>query len=135
MSKIAYDLDGVLVPDCDKIPHLGDLGDYLEMATHMLPLFQPGGKYWIITARPKKYKKITKKWIKNHFANPPHKLHHDCEDESPAEYKARILNANPRIQTYVESDINIVRDLIGKVHTGCKIIHYSTFISSIMAGI
>ena len=133
MSKIAFDLDGVLVPDCEKIPNLGDIGEYLELATHMLPLFEPSGKYWIITARPKQYKKITSRWIKKHLKNPPSKLHHDGVDETPAKYKARILNANPKIQTYVESDINIVLELLSTVNTGCKIIHYNTFVSSIMA--
>ena len=130
MSKIAFDLDGVFVPDCDVIPNLGGLAQFYQLTTHMRPLFEPTFEYDIITARNVRYKDVTALWCDRYLAaNLPAQLYHDCTDESPSEYKAKVLNQNPQIQVYVESDAGIVDELKTLVTTDCNIILFKTFIN------
>lgn len=128
--KIAFDLDGVLVPDCDRIPNLGGLAEFYELTTYMRPLFTPKGNYAIITARPAEFRSITEEWCRTFLDNRPVKLFHEVVDETPAEYKAQILNTYTSIQTYVESDAGIVEELKQLVTTGCNIIHFSEFVNN-----
>jgi len=127
--KIAYDLDGVLVPDCDQIPFIKSLDDFYGLTMYMRPLFNPQGLFAIITARPAEHRSITWTWCNRHLADLPERLFHECLDETPGSYKAKILNENPNIQTYVESDIGIVKYLKQNVSTGCDIIHFDEYIA------
>ena len=127
--KIAFDLDGVLVPDCDQIPFVKSLEDFYGLTMYMQPLFSPQGPYAIITARSAEHRSITWSWCNRHLEQLPNRLFHECLDETPGAYKERILNDNPSIQMYVESDIGIVKYLKQNVRTGCEIIHYSDYIS------
>lgn len=127
--KIAYDLDGVLVPDCDHIPFIKTLDDFYGLTMYMKPLFNPKGSYAIITARSAEYRSITWTWCNKYLTDVPSQLHHECVDETPGEYKARILNSNTDIQTYVESDEGIVKYLRQHVTTGCDIIHFDDYLS------
>lgn len=128
--KIAFDLDGVLVPDCDHIPFVKSLDDFYGLTMYMKPLFSPQGSYAIITARPAEYRSITWTWCNRHLLDLPSRLYHECVDETPGAYKARILNSNTDIQTYVESDIGIVEYLRRNVTTGCEIIHFDDYIAN-----
>ncbi len=127
--KIAYDLDGVLVPDCDHIPFVKSLDDFYGLTMYMRPLFNPQRKFAIITARPAEHRSITWTWCNRHLGELPERLFHECLDETPGAYKAKILNENPNIQTYVESDIGIVKYLKQNVSTGCEIIHFDDYIA------
>ena len=127
-NNIAYDLDGVLVPDCAHIPEIASYNEFLKLTTYMLPLFQPTGRYSIITARPARFRKITEQWLK-HLAIQPAYLFHEAVRESPAQYKALVLNDHPTIRVYVESDPKIVEELRKLVTTGCEIIHYSDYVN------
>lgn len=129
MTKIAYDLDGVLVPDCDLIPGLGGLKEFYQATTYMRPLFVPSGDYWIITARPKEYQYLTDQWCSKYLNNPPLRLFHDPKGYAPAEYKARVLNEHPEIQVYIESDQSIADGISKLVTTGCRVIHYATWVA------
>ena len=124
MIKIAFDLDGVFLPDCDTIPWLGGLEEFYTLTSYMCPVFVPSGDYSIITARKPEFKHITETWIKKYFPLAPLKLYHDVSDETPGQYKARILNESD-IDIYVESDSGIVEYL--RKHTNKQICHFSEF--------
>ena len=125
MNKIAYDLDGVLIPDCDKIPQIGGLSDYYALTFYMRPIFRPAQQWNIVTARNPKYRSETMLWIEKHFANKPQRVWHEIGDgQSPEEYKAEIITQNG-IELFVESDANIV-DYLRK-NTTATIVHFDTF--------
>lgn len=129
MSKIAYDLDGVFIPDCDKIPNLGGLSEFYDLTMNMRPIFTPDHEYDIITARQVKYKSVTIAWIKKYFTGLPTTVFHDCETETPEVYKLNVLNANPDIRLYIESEPYIVDYLNTNVKTGCKTVLFKEFIN------
>lgn len=129
VTKIAFDLDGVLVPDCDHIPNIASLDAFYSLTEYMRPLFYPEGEYAIITARPAEYRSSTWTWCNKYLYPLPTRLHHECTDETPGAYKARMLNSDANIQTYVESDEGIVAYLKQNVTTGCKIIHFGEYIT------
>jgi len=128
IAPIAFDLDGVLIPDCDHIPQIGSLDEFYSLTEYMRPIFKPQGNYSIITARPAQHRSSTWTWCNKYLDTLPVRLHHECADESPGEYKARILNSNADIQTYVESDLKIVDYLKINVVTGCNIIHFDEYV-------
>ena len=128
--KIAYDLDGVLVPDCDHIPFIKSLDDFYGLTMYMKPLFNPKDVFAIITARPARHRSITWTWCNRHLSDLPERLFHECLDETPGAYKTNILNDNANIQTYIESDIGIVKYLRDNVTTGCEIIHFDEFLAT-----
>jgi hypothetical protein len=127
MNKVAFDLDGVLVPDCDQMPQLGGLSEFYALAYHMRPLFKPEGQWSIITARNPKYRPQTMAWIDNHFSNKPTRVWHEIVDQNSEEYKADIINQN-EITHYIESDPTIVQYLLA--NTKAKILHFDQFCSN-----
>lgn len=126
MSKIAFDIDGVLVPDCDKFPNLGGLGAFYALTTHMRPLFKPNGEWYALTARDAQYRHYTVDWINNYFTNKPLELWQESNGVNPPEYKAEVINKHG-ITKYIESDYDIVEYL--KKHTQAEIIHFEEFCS------
>jgi hypothetical protein len=126
MSKIAFDIDGVLVPDCDKFPNLGGLDEFYAMTTCMRPLFKPMGEWYAITAREAQYRPYTIEWIRRHFTNKPMELWHESDSSNPPEYKAEVIIKHG-ITKYIESDITIVEYL--RKHTQAEIIHFDEFCS------
>lgn len=129
MSNIAFDLDGVLLPDCEEIPNLGGLDEFYALTHYMRPIFEPQGEYAIITARHAKYRPVTVAWCQTYLDPFPTQIFHECLDETPGAYKADILNKHDYIRTYVESDVGIVKYLRDNVKTGCLIVHFSEFIA------
>lgn len=127
--KIAFDLDGVLIPDCDEFPNVGGLDEFYALTMYMRPIFVPQGKYAIITARPAQYRPVTIEWCRKYLEDMP-TLHHESVDQTPGEYKAEVLNKHIEIELYVESDEGIVKYLRKHVTTGCKIIHFSEFLET-----
>ena len=128
----AYDIDGVLVPDCDHFPNIGGLDEFYEIAAKMLPIFHPAGDFILITARPKEYSNVTWKWCGDYMDPLPISLFHGCQKEPPHRYKTGVLNANPHIKRYIESDLLIVDYLKLHVTTGCEIVHFKTFMQGIL---
>lgn len=130
-GSIAFDFDGVIIPDCLHIPNLGGRDQYYALTQFMLPLIRPQGRYRIITGRQAQYRAATWNWCVQHLTELPQALYHerDPSKELAEEYKARVLNANPEIRTYVESDSYIVLYLERTVTTGCRIIHFDTFVN------
>jgi hypothetical protein len=94
----------------------------------MIPLFNPQGSYQIITARPAEYRSVTCAWCQKYLMPLPERLHHERVDQTGGQYKASILNNDPSITHYVESDIGIVEYLKKAVVTGCEIIHFSKYL-------
>ena len=128
MSQIAFDLDGVLVPDFDQLPMIGGLDEFYHMSTYIRPIFAPQGDYSIITARPAEYRSLTWQWCEKYLYPMPVKLFHERTSETGGAYKANVLNNNKQIQTYVESDPGIVAYLKKHVTTGCEIVHFEYFL-------
>jgi len=127
-KKIALDLDGVFIPDCDRIPNLGDVDKFYELTMFMRPLFQPRGEWSIITGRPAKYKSQTVAWVEKYFTNKPVDIFHGAVLESPAEYKASVIKQHG-FTVYVESDLGIVEQLRKMVPPGVTIYHFDVYIA------
>ena len=128
MNKIAFDLDGVFIPDCDHIPVVNGLQEFLALTIYMRPVFQPKDDWNIITGRPARYRPITVEWIDRHFENKPKMIwHENIIDDEPWIYKAEIINQN-NIELFVESDLKTVEYLRKKVINNCKIIHFSDYL-------
>ena len=121
MSKIAFDLDGVFIPDCLNIPNIGGLTKFYALTYYMRPVFKPGGEWSIITARNAKYRAQTMAWIDEHFENKPVRVWHELVDQTPEQYKAEVINQNG-IEFYIESDMNIVQYLMD--NTQAQIAHF-----------
>jgi hypothetical protein len=122
----AFDFDGIFVPDCDEIPELGDHEKFLELTMYMKPLFEPVGEWILLTARLGKNIEITKSWLLKHFTNQPKQIFHGrTEDESPIDYKTRILKEND-IDVFIESDPVICRHL-EKECEGKIIVNFAEF--------
>jgi hypothetical protein len=124
MSKIAFDLDGVFVPDCLNIPNVGGLTAFYALTYYMKPVFRPGGEWSIITARNAEYRAQTIAWVNEHFENKPVRVWHELIDQTPEQYKAEVINQNG-IEIYIESDMNIVQYLMD--NTQAQVIHFDMF--------
>ena len=95
----------------------------------IIPIFEPGGDYYVITGRPKSDKKDTLDWFHNLFINPPIKIFHDNEDMAKAhEYKLKVLEENKDITVFIESDLNQVSFLRENISRKMKIIHFEEMI-------
>lgn len=128
MNNVAFDLDGVFIPDCDKIPIIGGVEDFLNLTVFMRPLFQPTGNWSIITGRDQLHSEITKLWVNKHFVNAPQKIWHCNQNHAePWIYKATVINENG-IDTYVESDWHTVQYL--RNNTNCAVLHFGDFIAN-----
>lgn len=129
MSNIAYDLDGVMVPDCDSLPFVAGLDEFYQLMGNVRPIFNPQGTYSIITARSAMHRASTVEWY-NRYLNPkPAQLFHEIgDDETPEQYKTRVLNAHPEITIYIESEPSIVDYLRKNVTTECTIVLFREFI-------
>jgi hypothetical protein len=129
MSNIAYDLDGVMVPDCDRLPFVKGLDEFYQLMGHVRPIFNPQGSYSIITARAAMYRANTVEWYNTYLSPKPVQLFHEIdEDETPEQYKVRVLNSHPEITIYIESEPYIVDYLRQHVTTGCTIVLFREFV-------
>ena len=131
----AFDLDGVLIPDCDQIPTLGGVKSYLELSMFMRPLFQPKGDYYIITGRSRLYRDITIAWCEKYLDRQPKILFHDCKSTAHSHlYKSLVILDHAEITHYVESDLNTAKVLT--VLTACtkiNVLHFGSHIGDILA--
>lgn len=128
LSQIAFDLDGVFIPDCDQFPNIGGLDEFYALTSYMRPIFCPVVDYNIITARPARYRAVTHSWCEKYLTIKPIRLYHELTTETPEEYKAHVLNNNTDIHMYVESDPKIVSYLRDNVKTKCLIVHFSEYL-------
>ena len=129
MSNIAYDLDGVMVPDCDRLPFVKGLDEFYQLMGHVRPIFNPQGEYSIITARNAEYRDRTVEWYNQYLSPKPVRLFHEiAEGESPEQYKVRVLNSHPEITIYIESEPYIVDYIRQHVTTDCTIVLFREFV-------
>ena len=129
MTRIAYDFDGVFIPDFDKIPGIGGLYKFYQMTQYVQPIFEPEGPYTILTGRMAVNKHFTESYIDKYFTNKPVELFHGRGlHQAPMEYKATILNDNKDIEYYVESELATVEYL--KEQVDCNVIHFKDFIKN-----
>lgn len=117
---IAYDMDGVICPEFEWIddPNM-TFEKIMRMTNTLRAIFQPKGPYIIITGR--KETPGTMFWIANKLKVQPLAVHICLGRLPPAEYKAKILNENPSITLYVESEMEQVLYL--REHTKTTILH------------
>lgn len=128
MNNIAFDLDGVFIPDCDQIPSIGDVESFLNLTVFMQPIFRPVGPWSIITGRLKQHSDITAAWVNTHFINLPQNIwHSNVNGSEPWLYKAAVINEN-HCDTYIESDWRTVQYL--RANTDCNVLHFNEFINN-----
>ena len=129
MNKIAFDLDGVFIPDCDRMPVVGGLQEFLALTIYMRPVFQPKGEWNIITGRPARYRPTTMEWVDRHFENKPKMVwHENTVDDEPWIYKAEVINQN-KINFFIESDFKTVEYLWK--NTKANIVHFDDLINEL----
>lgn len=107
--KIAFDLDGVLVPDYNRIPDLSE-AEFFEQTLYAKPLFNPKGDFDVVTARLEYNRPVTQRWLSQLTAQPTNLFMRDDVDESPAEFKYRVCKREG-YTVYVESDPEIAKDM------------------------
>ena len=132
---IAYDLDGVFVPDYHPDSGLS-LEEYLRVRYELPPLFEPHASkdYLIITGRPVEDKDQTEAWIDKFFNHPPLQL--IIGTGAPVlrlsiKFKSEMIKAHG-ISVYIESDIRQVREL-SVLHPGCTIKHFQSNVQRILS--
>lgn len=129
MSRIAYDLDGVFLPDYYYIPGLS-MRQFYEQTLFTKPLFNPTVDFDIITARDSEFIDITMQWLSK-LVKQPNRIYHDNKNHvEPWIYKAQVLKEHSEIEIYIESDIFICTKLV-QMTTNVQILHFSTEIQQI----
>ena len=129
MSKIAYDLDGVLVADYHYIPGMTQDEFYAHLC-YAQPIFQPQGEYDIVTARLGRYRAVTELWCKQLKTPPKNIIMADAttEVQDPWVFKANICNDN-NYDVYLESSEEIARLMRKYTHT--KVLHITEYMNMI----
>ena len=131
--KIAFDFDGVIIPDFEEIPKLGGLDSFYAMTQYIYPLFKPTGEYAILTGRRPAFRNYTQSYIDKHFDIKPMTMWHERDHnggEEPWEYKTKVLNNHPEIRYYIESDPYTVKYITEHIATRCSAIHFADFIQT-----
>ena len=131
MSKIAFDLDGVLVPDYHHIPNLTMQEFYLQ-TLYAKPLFSPVGEFDVVTARSAEYRDVTEQWLAQLAERPQTVIMKVDAGESAAEFKYRVCVEQGYV-IYIESDPDIVqqmRKLADQDGVDISVIHFAGFIAS-----
>jgi hypothetical protein len=134
MNKIAFDLDGVIIPDYSMIPNLND-EEFLAQTMYAKPLINPLLPFDVVTARPEAWRDATIKWL-GQLTRMPENLHMRTSlAETPAEFKFRISKLNG-YDIYVESDARIcseMTDLCQKNNHKLVVIHFDTWVTHSLA--
>ena len=133
MSKIGYDMDGVLLPDYNKIPNLTDEEFYLQ-TLYASPLFQPTGEFDVVTARfdDARVREITEQWCNQLNVSPKNIFMRPRGNETPAEFKYRMWIEHG-YSVYIESDPGIVlemRKMVKEANVDIKVVHFAGFINN-----
>lgn len=130
MSKIGFDMDGVLLPDYNHIVGLGDR-DFFVQTLNAKPMFNPSGRFDVVTARLECWRDITEQWLRQLKEPPVAVFMRANEDESPAQFKYRIA-IERRYDKFVESDPQVCREmsLLNQTNfTKLHVIHFDDYLS------
>lgn len=126
--KIAFDMDGVFLPDYHHMPGLTEQ-EFFMQTLFAKPMIDPWYDYIVITGRVERWRNVTERWF-NQVQNPPKAIYmRPNTDERAVEFKARILNSMPDIKTYVESDWEICKYLDKHCLDKLRVLHFSAFTS------
>lgn len=124
---IGFDLDGVFINDMS----LGNctIEEFLNIRNdHPMALFQPRGKYVIITGRPVSDVKLTMAWISKSLDNKPETVYHGNKDwANAAEYKADTIR-QLGLKMFVESCAEQARYIQGMCPQ-TKVVVFPDFVS------
>jgi len=129
MNKIAFDLDGVIIPDYSMIPNLND-EEFFNQTLYAKPLINPLLPFDIVTARLEIRRDATIKWLQQLKRMPINLYMRPSLDETPAEFKFRMC-VEQDYDIYVESDPVIsseMVDLCVKHNRKLVVIHYDTWV-------
>ena len=97
---LAFDFDGVFVPDFDYVDIDQDLFETVWLAIN--PQFEPIGDYIIITGRNKA--DLIWAWCRRHLSNQPLMVYANIMDINPEEHKLQTLT-KLALTNFVESDL------------------------------
>ena len=132
--KIAFDLDGVLVPDYNRIPNLSE-AEFFEQTLYAKPLFNPEGEFDVVTARLDYNRGVTEEWLSQLITQPVRLLMRSSEDETPASFKYRMIKQHG-YTLYVESDHAICREIyehsVADGNDTLHVLHFDSFVSHII---
>jgi len=135
--KIAFDLDGVLIPDYNQIPKLSQ-DKFYEQTLHAKPLFHPTYEYDVVTARLDERREITEKWLEQMDTKPAN-LYMNTNNIPAAEFKYQMIRTN-KYDMYVESDRKICEEIVELFKKDGvnefdipHIIHFGTFVQTRLA--
>lgn len=147
-EHFGYDVDGIFIADfysgiSDPEFKTIELVNYLEMRTENLaPIFQPEGKFSLVTGRPSVDAPALERWVQDYFLPLPYQIHCSIgelvfSDFFIAEYKAKIILEN-NIQVFFESSIEqveIINEIL-KEYTGTmEAVHWESFIKESIKGV
>jgi hypothetical protein len=132
---IGIDIDGVFIADLtwdnDKTDTLLDIRN-----NHTVPVFVPEGAYVLITGRPQEDAQATLAWVEKNFTNLPAEVFHANPDfRKAAEYKASVLNSNPHITKFIESDEKQVERIKELLDHDVEVILFRDIILKAMANL
>lgn len=132
MSKIAFDMDGVLLPDYNKIPNLSE-EEFFQQTIYAKPLINPIYEFDVVTARLEKWRPITEAWLRQMKRYPTNVFLKDTStEESPAEYKYRI-SKQQGYDIFVESDRLVCKEMLELIiedESDLRVIHFDDFITN-----
>ena len=134
MVTIGYDLDGVLLTDFDfrgleNGKHGVSIPEMLIVRRRLKPLFQPKGKYAIITGRPKDAVEETESWVEEYLDVKPTYLYISggipLREEASAKYKARCIK-EVGLHTFIESSAEIAELIVREL----QVLRYSCYVAT-----
>jgi hypothetical protein len=126
--KIAFDLDGVLIPDFKHIPNLNQT-EFYQYTFYAKPLIQPNYDFDVVTARDEKHRAVTEQWL-NQLDKKPNNVFMNIGKLGSSEFKFQMVQLH-QYDMYVESDLEICNDiefLCVQNNVKTQIIHFDSFI-------
>jgi hypothetical protein len=137
MADIAFDLDGVLIPDFNWIPDLSHQ-EFYQHTAYARPLLNPQFAFDVITARAMEHWEITWQWLQQ-LQRPPENLYMNSRGLPAAEFKYQQLRQG-NYQVYVESDVTIcaaIRELYARAgeEPNVKVLHFDEFVCAQLANV
>lgn len=132
---IAFDLDGVFVPDIDL--NGGDWNNTMHLfrSNHLKPIFKPSFDFVIISGRPPVDHPLTAEWVNKYFyVNPPYEVVLNTGDiQDAAAFKAQELDKMDYITAFVESDPEQAKYIEFEVGHKIDVFTFDTFINRVMS--
>jgi len=131
-------MDGVLVPDYNKIPNLTENDFYLQ-TLYAKPLFSPMGEFDVVTARfdDPEVRKITEQWCEQLEVAPKNVFMRPRGNETPAQFKYRMC-IEQGYKIYVESDQTVVDEmqhLVEENKVDLTVIMFAKSVANLYSGI